>query len=117
MTYILLMIYAVLAVGGLTCFKLGAQQALSVGITGSALSVSISWLSLLGMLMYVGSFLLYLGLLSKMELSYLSPVSSAIVYVLTMLVAYLVFHEGFTPMKLAGVALVLAGIILMNIKK
>ena len=48
MFIIILAIYAVLSVGGLTLFKLGAQRALSVGVAGGILSVNISWLSLAG---------------------------------------------------------------------
>lgn len=117
MTIVLLLVYALLAVGGLTCFKLGAQKELVLRVTSSLLSLSISWFSLLGMFMYVCSFLLYLGMVSKMELSYLTPVSSALVYILTMLVSYFVFREGFTAWKAAGIAFILVGVMLMNIGK
>ncbi|MBR0368540.1 MAG: hypothetical protein IJH86_09155 [Clostridia bacterium] len=116
MFIIILAIYAVLSVGGLTLFKLGAQRALSVGVAGGILSVNISWLSLAGLAMYVCSFLIYMGLVSKIQLSYLTPISTGVIYTLTLAASMLIFHEPMSAMKLAGVLLVLCGIILMNIK-
>lgn len=117
MFVVILAVYALLSVGGLTLFKLGAQQALSISITGKALSMNISWLSLVGLAMYVCSFLIYMGLVSKIQLSYLMPISSAVVYVLTLVAALLVFHEPMTTFKLIGVLLVLGGVVLMNIER
>ena len=66
--------------------------------------------------MYVCSFLIYMGLVSKIQLSYLAPISTGVVYVLTLAAALFIFHEPVTVLKMAGVFLVLCGIILMNIK-
>lgn len=117
MNFIVLIIYAVLAVGGLTCFKLGSQNDLALQVTGSVLSIRISWLSLLGMLMYVCSFLVYLSLIAKSELSYITPVASAVVYILTMVVSFLVLHESFDLWKCLGIIFILCGVIMMNLKK
>ncbi len=113
---VILAVYALLSVGGLTLFKLGSQQALSISVTGGLLSLNISWLSLAGLAMYVCSFLIYMGLVSKIQLSYLAPISTGVVYVLTLAAALFIFHEPVTVLKMAGVFLVLCGIILMNIK-
>jgi len=116
MFVVILALYALLSVGGLTLFKLGAQQAMSIGVTGSALSLNISWLSLAGLAMYVCSFLIYMGLVSKIQLSYLTPISTGVVYTLTLAAALLIFHEPITTFKLVGALFVLCGIVLMNIK-
>ena len=65
MFVVVLIMYAFLSVGGLTLFKIGAQQTLNVGITGSALSLSISWLSLLGLVVviYAEALILLIGML------------------------------------------------------
>ena len=116
MFIIILSIYAILSVGGLTLFKLGAQQALSITLTGTAFSMRISWLSIAGLIMYICSFLIYMGLVSKIQLSFLTPISTGVIYILTLAVSLLVFHEVLTPFKLVGAFFVLAGIVLMNIK-
>ena len=117
MFVVILLIYALMSVGGLTLFKLGAQRALNIGITSTAFSLQISWLSLLGLAMYVCSFLIYMGLVSKIQLSYLTPISTGVVYTLTLAAAILVFHETLTPFKMVGAAFVLVGIVLMNVKQ
>lgn len=116
MFVIILVLYALLSVGGLTLFKIGAQRAMNVCITGTVLSLQISWLSLVGLMMYVCSFLIYMGLVSKIQLSYLTPITTGVVYTLTLAVAILVFHEPMTTLKLVGVLFILCGIILMNMK-
>ena len=116
LTIVLLALYAMLAVGGSTCFKLGASKALNLQLTGGFFLFRISWLSLLGLCMYAASFILYMGMLSKMEMSVLVPVSVGTVYILSMLVSVVVFHEPFSVEKIIGAVLVLAGIVLMTIK-
>ena len=116
MSIVVMAIYAFLSVGGLTCFKLGSQKTLSVGVTSAAFSLQISWLSLLGLAMYVVSFLIYMSLVAKMELSYLMPVMTGVVYILTLIVSLAVFHETIASTEWIGVVLVLCGVILMNIK-
>lgn len=117
MFIVIILIYAIMSVGGLTLFKLGAQRALHIGITSTAFSLEISWLSLIGLAMYVCSFLIYMGLVSKIQLSYLTPISTGIIYMLTLAAAIIVFQETLTPYKLVGAVLVLIGIVLMNIKQ
>lgn len=116
MVFLVLAVYALLSVGGLTLFKLGAQRVLNIGLTSTALSFQISWLSLLGLIMYVCSFLIYLGLVSKIQLSYLTPISTGVVYTLTLAAAIFIFHEPMTTFKIVGVVFILCGIVLMNIK-
>ena len=113
----ILALYAVCSVGGLTCFKLGAQQSLHFEVANSVLSIQISWLSILGIFMYIMSFLIYLSMVSKMQLSYLMPISTGVIYLLTMIVSLIVFKDPITVNKLIGAGLVLGGIILMNVKK
>ena len=49
-------------------------------------------------------------------LSYLTPISTGVVYTLTLMVSILVFHEPMTLLKTIGTVFVLCGIVLMNIK-
>lgn len=116
MQIVVLLLYACMSVGGLTCFKLGSQQALSLEISRSAFSMQISWLSVLGMLLYVGSFLVYLGLVARNQLGYIMPVTTAVVHVLTFAVSLLVFRETYSLPQLLGMALVFVGVALMNLK-
>ena len=117
MIVLVIALYTICTVGGLTCFKIGAQQTLSILATKETLSIQISWLSILGLLLYIMSFLIYLSLVSKMQLSFLMPITTGVVYLLTMIVSLVVFKDRMTVLKATGAMLVLGGIILMNIKR
>ena len=116
MSIVLLALYALFAVGGSTCFKLGASKGLNLQFSADFFLFRMSWMSLLGLCMYAVSFVLYMVMLSKMQISILVPVSVGIVYILTMLVSVIIFHEPFSVEKIIGAALVLAGVVLMTIK-
>lgn len=57
-----------------------------------------------------------MGLVSKNNLSYLLPVVTGAVYLLTMLSSVLIFKESIYYVQLIGSALILLGLVLMNIK-
>jgi len=103
MQYAIIAIYVLFSVSGLVLFKLG-------------LSLKISWLSILGLLLYVISFLIYMGLVSKNDLSYVFPIASGAVYLLTMLSSVLIFKESIQSMQILGSTFILVGLVLMNIK-
>ena len=116
MQLLVIVIYACCAVAGLTFFKLGSTQQLSLEITARSIGLKISWLSILGMLMYVVSFLIYLSLVAKNNLTYLTPVSSGVVYILTLIVSLLVFKERLTVNQAIGWCCILVGLFFMNKK-
>ena len=57
-----------------------------------------------------------MGLVSKNNLSYLLPVVTGAVYLLTMFSSVLIFKESIYYVQLIGSALILLGLVLMNIK-
>lgn len=116
MQFITMIIYVLCSVSGLVLFKLGNTEALTLEATPSFFSLKISWLSILGLILYIISFLIYMGLVSKNELSYLLPVVTGSVYLLTMLSSILFFKENIHYIQLIGSAFILLGLMLMNIK-
>lgn len=116
MQLIIIAIYVLCSVFGLVLFKLGSVEALTLEATRSFFSFKISWFSVLGLILYIISFLIYMGLVSKNNLSYLLPVVTGAVYLLTMLSSVLIFKESIHYVQLIGSALILLGLVLMNIK-
>lgn len=117
MQFVSILIYALLSVGGLTLIKLGSSNPLSIGINASGFSLGAGWVTICGFVLYVVSFLIYTTLVTKNDLSYLTPVSSAVVYILTLVVSLVIFKEQMTSMQWIGWCLILVGVILMNLKK
>lgn len=114
---ILIFCYMCFTVGGLVLFKLGSQKSLSVGVSNGTLNASINLYVILGMFLYVCSFLVYLFLVSKFDLSYIMPLSTGLVAVMTIVAATVIFHETLTIIKIVGICMVIGGTILINIKK
>lgn len=71
------------------------------------------WQFILGAVFYVLSFLTWMFLLSKKELSLIYPLTVSIVYVAIMLSSVLLFKEQFTFYKIIGVVLIGLGILFL----
>ncbi|WP_333886588.1 SMR family transporter [Clostridium sp.] len=68
---------------------------------------------MLGIISYGCSFLLWIKVLSKVELSYAYPMVS-LGYVITMIFSYFVFKENISSMRILGVAFIILGVILVS---
>ena len=66
-----------------------------------------------GLLCYGISVVVWLLVLSRTEISLAYPLVS-IGYVITATAAYFLFHEHITPTRLAGIALIMAGVFLIT---
>lgn len=65
-----------------------------------------------GIISYGISFLLWIKVLSKVELSYAYPMVS-LGYVLIMIFSYFLFKENITPLRIVGVLFIIVGVILV----
>lgn len=117
MNIALVVLYVIFAVGGSTLIKYGGLAKMASLIVLPVVHVSISLVSLLGIISYGLSFALYILLLNKFDLSFISPLTVGIVYVLLMGTAVVVFNEQFTLLKTLGCTLILAGILLILASK
>lgn len=67
---------------------------------------------MLGTISYALSFLIWIKVLSKVELSYAYPMVS-IGYILTMFFSYFLFKENISLIRIAGVGFIIIGVILV----
>lgn len=113
---LLFAVYALLSAGGLVLFKLGGQDAaFQVGKTG--FSLALSWKMLLGILCYSCSFLLWLVIVSRTQLTFAMPLSVGIVNTLVFLGSAHFLGERITPLKILGLAVIVLGLFLISIPK
>lgn len=113
---IMIALYVLCSVFGLVCIKLGSAGTMAMEITHSYFSIKIGWLSVFGLALYAVSFLIYIGLISKNNLSYLIPVAAGAVYLLTLLCAVIIFKERLSYFQIIGSVFILFGVMLMNLK-
>lgn len=110
---ILFIIYVCLSAGGLILFKLGSND-MSVQITSQLFSVQFSWKMLLGILCYGCSFLLWLFIVSKMNLSVAMPLSVGLVNVLVLLGSSYFLKESISISQWIGVGVIIMGLAIIN---
>jgi multidrug transporter EmrE-like cation transporter len=70
------------------------------------------WLGLAGL---ATAFLLWITALSNLKLGYAYPIFVGLEYCLVMLLSWLVLGDSFASLKIAGVVLILIGVVLINI--
>ena len=114
---ILIVFYIILTIAGVVLFKLGTQKDFLVSIATGVFTLKISLMSIIGLVCYLCSFLMYMFLISRFDLTYIVPVTTGIVQVATFVLDIIIFKESVTVSKGVATGLILIGVILLNIKK
>lgn len=113
MNIVFIILYVIFAVGGSSLIKYGSLTKEVALFTIPFVNVGLSWISFFGILCYGVSFLLYILLLNIFDLSFISPVTVGLVYVLLMVTAAVIFGEHFTAIKTIGCSIILIGILMV----
>lgn len=117
MFYILLLTYVLSTSGGLVALKLGSASGALVELVDGRIVFHLNFVSLLGVFLYAMSFILYIYLIAKNDLGYIIPLTTALVYILIFFASFIIFKENFTIQKILAIILIIAGLILLNIKR
>ncbi len=116
MEIVIIAIYLMLSTGGLVLIKLGANT-VSLGIKQGIFNCSISLVSILGLICYIGSFLIFtFVIVKKFDLTYIMPIVTGISQAIVILAGLFVFKEQISNWGIVGIVLVILGIIFLNIK-
>lgn len=115
MQWLMVAIYLILTVSGLILYKYGANKEILFVITNKGLELKISLISILGLLCYLFSFIMYMIILPKFNISYIMPVTSAISYISVFVLSALVLKETIHTNGIIGSIIILLGIIIMNL--
>lgn len=117
MTKIILTLYVIATVLALVLVKLGTQTGFPVSYGNHRVQLNLNLQSVAGIILYGFSFVMYIYLISKHDLGYIIPLVSAFVYILIFIASTIVFKEVYTVTKIIGIAFILLGLTLLNIKK
>lgn len=110
---IIIMIYISLSISGLVLMKLGGNPG-SIAMTDGNINFGISPVSLIGFICYIGSFFLFTRMVVMFELSYIMPLTTGIVQVLSLICSKLIFKEEFTTTGIVGAIVIIIGVVLLN---
>lgn len=116
MQYLLLGLYLLFTTSGLVLMKLG-QNAGTIAFSNSTLNFSVNIISLCGLILYIASFLLFTKIVTTYDLSFILPILTGITQILSLTAALLIFKEKVTVYGFIGIFMIIAGIIIMNIKR
>lgn len=117
MRILMIILYLVFTVSGLILMKKGGNAG-KITLTAGEFGFTISWISALGFICYIISFLLFTRIIMMFEnVSYISPICNGIAQVMIMVASWLILKERLTGLSIGGAALVIIGVVIMNIKK
>jgi small multidrug resistance pump len=114
---LIFLLYVFTASLALITVKFASKNGLPLIYTDSKLSLNLNPYTVIGFLLYGLSFVLYIYLISKFDLGYIIPLATGFVYFVIFIASFLIFHEAFTLTKIAGISLITAGIVLLNLNK
>lgn len=113
--YILTLIYICFTTGGMYLMKLGGDS-LSLSLK-NGINFKIGFITLLGFISYLCSFLLWQKLLVVFDLTYIVPITAGICQIITLLIGALVFKEQVNLTGIIGIIFVVIGIFLITFVK
>lgn len=93
MQILIIIIYLLLSSGGLVLIKTGADS-VNLGIKQGIFNLQISLISILGLICYIGSFLIFTFIIvKKFDLIYIMPIITGISQALVIIAGVFIFKE------------------------
>ena len=117
MKVVMVVVYLIFTVSGLILMKKGGNAG-KISIGSGELGFSISWISALGFICYIISFLLFTRIIMMFEnVSYISPICNGIAQACIVIASIIFLKEEYSINTIGGAALIIAGVIIMNLKR
>lgn len=113
---IIFVLYILATSLGLVFVKLGSSDGMPIKFIDGKLSFNLNFYIISGITLYIASFVMYIYLISRHDLGYIIPITTALVYVLIFIASYFIFRETFTVTKILGIVLIMGGVVLLNLK-
>ncbi|MDT2830978.1 EamA family transporter [Vagococcus carniphilus] len=110
---LLFLVYVILSSSGIILFKLGSAD-LSIKMVSNQLNMNFPALSILGLLCYLVSFILWMIIISKSDVSFIVPLGLGLTNVLILVGSSVVLKETINMYGMVGIVLILAGTLLIN---
>jgi drug/metabolite transporter (DMT)-like permease len=110
--WLLLGFQAIVSAAGVLVLRFAMPQILGKVFT---LTWPLAGWAILGIVLYGGSFLLWLFILSKNPVSFAYPIAVGVTLTVTVLGAYFVLGEKITIFQVCGIALMLVAVVLLSL--
>jgi multidrug transporter EmrE-like cation transporter len=113
----LIFLYVITTSAALIVLKWGSKAGAFVHYVNDKIHFNVNFYTVSGITLYGVSFMLYTFLISRYDLGYIIPLTTALVYIMIFTASFILFKESFTLIKLLGIVLILGGLVLLNFKK
>ena len=110
---ILFLVYVILSSSGIILFKLGSAE-LSIKMVSNQLNMNFPMMSILGLMCYLISFILWMIIISKSDVSYIVPLGLGLTNVLILVGSMVVLKESINVYGIVGIVMILGGTLLIN---
>lgn len=114
-TVILCLIYILFASFGQILFKLGTNKKFDFSFLNGNINIGLNINSIIGIVLYLVSFLLFTFILSKFDLTYILPILTGILCTFTFVLSIVVLGEKVNIIQIIGMVLIAVGIIFVNL--
>lgn len=111
-----ILIYLFFTVSGLIFMKLGAGNS-NFQLSKNILNISLNIYLLIGLIAYILSFIMWIVLLKKYNLSYIVPITTSLSYIAVLISSVLIFKEKITLTNGFAIFIILIGVVLLNLSK
>jgi len=113
LTIVMIILYVVLGVGGQLMFKYGTNKKFEIAILNGNFNVSFNWMIIVGLLSYAISFILFMVLISKFNISKITPILIGLNYSAMLIGALIFLHEKISLPNLIGIAIIFIGVMII----
>lgn len=110
MEFLIIAAYILFAQTAVLLVKLGADDT-SLAFKNGNLSVLLNIKTIMGLCLYICSFLLWIVVLSRNNLSIVTPVITGANYIIPMAIGIILLKEKMTVQQWIGAAIILAGLL------
>lgn len=114
--FLWMIIYVFFSALGLTLLKLGVSDGAGLSKTNGMITMKFKTILILGLVLYLTSFLISLFVISKCNLTYFYPICSGLIYVVVCLLGVLFLKEKLSVYSIIGIVCILGGITVMNLQ-
>lgn len=116
MRIVMIVLYLIFTVSGLILMKKGGNAG-KISFSAGEFDFNISLISALGFVCYIISFLLFTRIIMMFEnVSFISPVCNGIAQACIVIASIVFLKEQFSVATIGGALLIIAGVIIMNLK-
>lgn len=113
---IFFLLYAIISSSGLVLFKSGSEN-LKVNYIKGLLNLEISSQVLIGILCYGLSFIMWLLIVNKLDLTYAMPLGVGLTNIFVIIGSKFILKEEITINKIIAIVLIVIAVFIINIDK